>query len=80
MSTPTQETIKQTVKTHKIDVGCDNYTRYTPGTRGGPGGRDQTPAVKRRKNAQKSAFFSTFYGRRLVTAAWATRSPWSINI
>ena len=23
-------------------------------------------------------FFSTFYGQRSVTAAWATRSPWSI--
>ena len=29
----------------------------TPGTRGGPGGRDQTLAVKRRKNARKSVFF-----------------------
>ena len=23
-------------------------------------------------------FFSAFYDQRLVTAAWATRSPWSI--
>ena len=29
----------------------------TPGTRGGPGGRDRTVAVKNRKNAQKSVFF-----------------------
>ena len=32
---------------------CDN----TPGTRGGPGGRDQTLAVKIKKNARKSVFF-----------------------
>ena len=29
----------------------------TPGTRGGPGGRDRTLAVNRRKNPQKSFFF-----------------------
>ena len=29
----------------------------TPGTAGGPGGRDQTLAVRSRKNARKSAFF-----------------------
>ena len=29
----------------------------TPGTAGGPGGRDRTLAVKSRKNARKSAFF-----------------------
>ena len=29
----------------------------TPGTRGGPGGRDPTLAAKRRKNAGKSVFF-----------------------
>ena len=29
----------------------------TPGTAGGPGGRDRTLAVKNRKNARKSAFF-----------------------
>ena len=29
----------------------------TPGTRGGPGGRNRTLAVKRRKNAKKSVFF-----------------------
>ena len=29
----------------------------TPGTRGGPGGCDQTLAVKSRKNARKSTFF-----------------------
>ena len=31
--------------------------RNTPGTAGGPGGRDRTLAVKRRKNSQKSVFF-----------------------
>ena len=25
-----------------------------------------------------SGVFSSFYGQRSVTAAWATRSPWSI--
>ena len=25
-------------------------------------------------------FFSAFYGQRSVTAAWATRSPWSIIV
>ena len=30
--------------------------RKTPGTAGGPGGRDQTVAVKSRKNARKSVF------------------------
>ena len=29
----------------------------TPGTAGGPGGRDRTQAVKGRKIARKSAFF-----------------------
>ena len=27
-----------------------------------------------------SAVFSAFYGQRSVTAAWATRSPWSIDM
>ena len=30
------------------------------------------------KNSEFSAVFSVFYGQRSVTAAWATRSPWSI--
>ena len=30
----------------------------TPGTAGGPGGRDRTLAVKSRKNVQKITFFS----------------------
>ena len=30
----------------------------TPGTAGGPGGRDRTLAVKRRKNVRKITFFS----------------------
>ena len=29
----------------------------TPGTRGSPGGRDRTPAVKRRKNGRKYVCF-----------------------
>ena len=32
-----------------------------------------------RPNLPDRASFSAFYGQRLVTAAWATRSPWSIN-
>ena len=31
--------------------------RNTPGTRGGPGGRDQTLAVKRRKTPEDQLFF-----------------------
>ena len=31
--------------------------KNTAGTTGGPGSRDRTLAVKRRKNARKSAFF-----------------------
>ena len=31
-----------------------------------------------RKKGDFSDVFSAFYGQRLVTAAWATRSPWSI--
>ena len=31
--------------------------KYTPGTAGGPGGRDRTLAVKSKKIAQKSPFF-----------------------
>ena len=30
------------------------------------------------KNTDFSAVFSAFYGQLSVTAAWATRSPWSI--
>ena len=33
-----------------------------------------------RKNGYFSEVFSAFYGQRSVTAAWATRSPWSITI
>ena len=32
--------------------------KYTPGTAGGPGGRDRPLAVKSRKNARKSVFFA----------------------
>ena len=31
-----------------------------------------------RKKGDFSNVFSAFYGQRSVTAAWATRSPWSI--
>ena len=34
-----------------------NNVNNTPGTRGGPGSRDQMLTVKRRKDARKSAFF-----------------------
>ena len=33
------------------------FNGNTPGTAGGPCGRDQTLAVKSRKNARKSVFF-----------------------
>ena len=33
------------------------FIENTPGTAGGPGGRDRTLAVKSRKNARKSPFF-----------------------
>ena len=33
-------------------------THNTPGTAGGPGGRDRTLAVKSRKNVRKITFFS----------------------
>ena len=32
-----------------------------------------------RKKNDFSGRFSAFYGQRSVTAAWATRSPWSIH-
>ena len=32
-----------------------------------------------RKKVDFFDIYSAFYGQRLVTAAWATRSPWSIN-
>ena len=34
------------------------FVENTPGTAGGPGGRDQTLAVKSRKNVRKITFFS----------------------
>ena len=37
-------------------TNCDNIKSYTPGTAGGPGGRDRTLAVKKRKNGPKSIF------------------------
>ena len=36
---------------------AEDGEKNTPGTAGGPGGRDRTLAVKRRKNSQKSVFF-----------------------
>ena len=33
-----------------------------------------------RKKGDFSDVFSAFYGQRSVTAAWATRSPWSIPL
>ena len=46
-------------ETRMITLNSTPYflTKYTPGTAGGPGGRDRTMAVKSRKNARKSAFF-----------------------
>ena len=55
------------VKTRLLELDQDqvkqfcHYTFplvYTPGTAGGPGGRDRTLALKSRKNVQKITFFS----------------------
>ena len=35
----------------------NNYSHNTPGTAGGPGGRDRTLAVKAEKTSKKSPFF-----------------------
>ena len=40
-----------------ISYGYIPHTKYTTGTADGPGGRDQTLAVKTRKLAQKSVCF-----------------------
>ena len=45
----------QAVKTPKFSF--KNISLNTPGTVGGPGSRDQTLAVKSKKNARKSVFF-----------------------
>ena len=37
---------------------ADKTLNNTPGTAGGPGGRDRTLAVKSRKNVRKITFFS----------------------
>ena len=37
---------------------CSIFVKNTPGTAGGPGGRDRTLAVKSRKTAEKITFFS----------------------
>ena len=51
-----------TGKSDKIQniVTCPFQLFYlnTPGTAGGPGGRDRTLAVKNRKNVRKITFFS----------------------
>ena len=47
-------------KIHKIINDYDCLGRIysnTPGTAGGPGGRDRTVAIKSRKTAEKSVFF-----------------------
>ena len=44
------------MKPLKVEKFYDLYPN-TPGARGGPGGRDRTLAVKRRKNSRKSVFF-----------------------
>ena len=36
---------------------CNNILNNTPGTAGGPGGRDRTLAIKSWKNAKKTVFF-----------------------
>ena len=45
-----------------MDLGLDlvghGINENTPGTAGSPGGRDQTLALKSRKNARKSFFFT----------------------
>ena len=53
-----------------LGKGTEHYRKYTelveiadrnnntPGTAGGPGGRDRTLAVKSRKNVRKITFFS----------------------
>ena len=44
---------------HDLQDLTDNQVEiYTPGTAGGPGGRDRTLAVKSRKNVRKIIFFS----------------------
>ena len=45
----------------------------TPGTAGGPGGRDRTLAVKSRKTSEKSPFFHTCL--RAPCVAWPLLSP-----
>ena len=46
-----------TKKDHFWNPTCSGWTN-TPGTAGGPGGRDRTLAVKSRKNVRKITFFS----------------------
>ena len=40
----------------------------------------ETPNILANKIVFFLVIFSTFHGQRSVTAAWATRSPWSIYI
>ena len=41
----------------KAKDGKERRKKDTPGTAGGPGGRDRMLAVKRRKNSRKSIYF-----------------------
>ena len=41
----------------KVEDGEKEKERNTPGTAGGPGGRDRTLAIKSKKIARKSPFF-----------------------
>ena len=58
-----------------LEIQCQNFDTYiaadynsnTPGTAGGPGGRDRTLAVKSKKIARKSPFFSRVAHLILVT-------------
>ena len=53
---------KRTTTSHKRNYDLtynydDDKENNTPGTAGGPGGRDRTLAVKSRKTDEKSPFF-----------------------
>ena len=43
---------------YNLGLNYDKFMINTPGTAGGPGGRDRTLAVKSRKNVRKITFFS----------------------
>ena len=56
-----EDKIQQNADLHAYNLNMYQITLFskqnTLGTVGGPGGRDQTLAVKKRKNAKKSFFF-----------------------